>query len=72
MPTEYRVHRRLTELGRIYGAGAKVPLTQEDLARMTGASRQTVNRVLRKAEADGALELMRGAFAILDATRLGT
>src|SRR5581483_5078704 len=45
-----RVYRRLVELADIYGnppSDPVIPLSQEHLALMTGASRQTVNHVLQ-------------------------
>jgi CRP-like cAMP-binding protein len=63
------VLRRVVELARVYdGAerGAGLPITQEDLARWAGASRGTVNRVLRKEEERGTLELRRGRTIVLD------
>lgn len=64
-----RVVRRLLELVRVYGGGrppVTVPLRQEDLAALAGTSRATVNRVLRRAERDGLVELHRGRTLVLD------
>jgi len=63
-----RVRRRLLELAEAYGGGEAVtiPLTQEDLADMAGASRATVNRVLREEEKRGAVELRRGKTIVFD------
>ena len=68
LPADQRVLRRLAELGGV-GDGV-VPLTQEEIAQLAGASRATVNRVLRKAQARGVLELRRGRIRVLDAGRL--
>jgi DNA-binding transcriptional regulator LsrR (DeoR family) len=45
-------------------------VTQDELARMTGATRQTVNRVLRRAMADGHIALGRGTITVLDVDAL--
>ena len=52
---ETRVARRVLELARVYGGAPPVviPLIQEEIAALAGASRATVNRVLRDAEARG-------------------
>jgi CRP-like cAMP-binding protein len=67
-----RVLRRLLELLRVYGGQppVTVPLRQEDLAALAGTSRATVNRVLRRAERDGLVELHRGRTVVLDADGL--
>ncbi len=61
---EIRVARRLRELSEEYGA--VVPLTQEQLAGLAGASRATVNRVLRRLERGGVLSLGRGRTEVVD------
>ena len=64
-----RVVRRLLELVHVYGGHRPpitVPLRQEDLAALAGTSRATVNRVLRRAERDGLVELHRGRTLVLD------
>lgn len=63
-----RVVRRLLELVRVYGGEppVTVPLRQEDLAALAGTSRATVNRVLRRAERDGLVELQRGRTIVVD------
>ncbi|HEX2304561.1 MAG TPA: Crp/Fnr family transcriptional regulator [Gaiella sp.] len=65
---ETRVARRVLELGRVYGGAPPVviPLIQEDLAALAGASRATVNRVLRDAERRGLVEVGRGRTVLLD------
>jgi CRP-like cAMP-binding protein len=65
---ETRVARRVLELARVYGTSPPVtiPLIQEDLAALAGASRATVNRVLREAEAKGLVETGRGRTVLLD------
>lgn len=65
---EARVARRVLELARVYGGSPPVviPLIQEDLAALAGASRATVNRVLREAEGRGLVALGRGRTVVLD------
>jgi len=65
---ETRVARRVLELGRVYGGSPPVtiPLIQEEIAALAGASRATVNRVLREAEDRGIVELSRGKTTLLD------
>jgi CRP-like cAMP-binding protein len=70
VPVERRLLRRLSELGSVYGADGVIPLTQEQLAEMTGATRPTVNKVLRDEQERGTLELRRGKTVILDADEL--
>ena len=74
VPVERRVLRRLNELGRLYARGddqqVEIPLTQEELAGLAGATRATVNGVLRDAEKKGLLELGRGKTRVLDPEEL--
>jgi CRP/FNR family cyclic AMP-dependent transcriptional regulator len=73
LPVETRVLRRLTDLERQYRsteAHTRIPLTQDALASLAGASRATVNRVLRAVAADGLLELRRGRIVVLDVAGL--
>ena len=65
---ETRVARRVLELGRVYGGSPPVtiPLIQEEIAALAGASRATVNRVLREAEDRGVVRLSRGKTTLLD------
>ena len=65
---ETRVARRVLELGRVYGGSPPVviPLIQEEIAALAGASRATVNRVLREAEVRGLVQLGRGRTVLLD------
>lgn len=68
VPADQRVTRRLAELAAMYaGDGqAVVPLTQEDIATMAGTTRPTVNRILKKAEAQGVVRIKRGKVEVLD------
>jgi CRP/FNR family transcriptional regulator, cyclic AMP receptor protein len=66
---ETRVLRRLLDLAQEYGQGQSgtiIPLTQEDIATMAGTTRPTTNRVLRDAEAAGALRTARARTEIVD------
>jgi CRP-like cAMP-binding protein len=56
--------------GEVVGAHTRIPLTQDALASLAGASRATVNRVLRAVAADGLLELRRGRIVVLDVAGL--
>ena len=72
LPVEKRVRRRLVELSQLYGDGdaAVIVLTQEALAELAGASRPTVNGVLRDEERRGTIELSRGRIRVLDVSEL--
>lgn len=71
LPVERRVLRRLVELAEMYSdADAVIPLTQDELAELAGATRSTVNRVLREEEERGTIELRRGRIVVLDADTL--
>ena len=64
-----RVLRRVLALAELYGgcrAGTVIPVRQHDVAELAGASRPTVNRALRGAEADGAIVLGRGRITVVD------
>ena len=68
LPVEQRVLRRVLELGELYRNGGEicVPLGQDELAQLAGVTRQTVNKVLAKAQQDGALRIERGRLLIID------
>jgi CRP/FNR family transcriptional regulator, cyclic AMP receptor protein len=74
LPATARVTLRLVELAGVYGSGLRdpvtIPLTQEELAQLTGATRPTVNRVLRALEDDGLIEHQRGRLLLLDVDAL--
>jgi CRP/FNR family transcriptional regulator, cyclic AMP receptor protein len=73
VPVERRVLRRLTELVLLYGDSegpVEVPLTQEALAGLAGASRGALNRVLRREAQRGTVELRRGKTVVLDRDEL--
>lgn len=69
VPVDQRVVRRLLALCRLYGGDdvrVTVPLTQGDLAELAGATRPTVNRVLRSLEQAGVVQLARGRIEVRD------
>ncbi len=73
VPVQQRVARRLHEVGRLYAVGpgpVQVPLTQQDIAGLAGATRPTVNAVLRSLERDGVIRLARGRTELLDLAEL--
>jgi CRP-like cAMP-binding protein len=70
---ERRVALRLVELATIYadGGGAiVVPLSQDVLADVAGATRPTVNQALKRLVAARAVELRRGRIVVPDLERL--
>jgi CRP/FNR family transcriptional regulator, cyclic AMP receptor protein len=70
LPVERRVIRRLGELAEMYAAAGEIPLTQEELAEMAGASRATVNAVLRQEQERGTIELRRGRITVTKSEEL--
>lgn len=70
VPVDRRVVRRLLALCRQYGDGldatVSLPLTQTELAELAGATRPTVNKVLRALQDGGAIALARGRIEVLD------
>jgi CRP/FNR family cyclic AMP-dependent transcriptional regulator len=72
-PVDQRVCRRLLGFSEAVGAGSSdgwVTLTQADLATLAGTTRSTVNRVLRRVEGRGLVELARGRVRVIDETAL--
>jgi CRP/FNR family transcriptional regulator, cyclic AMP receptor protein len=65
-----RLLRRLLELASVYDDGGDgevvIPLTQEQLASLAGASRATVSAVLSAERKRGTIALRRGATVLLD------
>ncbi|TMK96688.1 MAG: Crp/Fnr family transcriptional regulator [Actinobacteria bacterium] len=47
------------------GGGIEVPLTQEDLAAMLGATRESVNRAVRRLERSGAIARSGRSYVVL-------
>jgi CRP/FNR family transcriptional regulator, cyclic AMP receptor protein len=73
VPAETRIMRRLVELAESFAqadGACVIPLTQDDLASITGVSRPTANRLLKAAEADGVLVVGRARVEILDRAEL--
>lgn len=75
VPADERIVRRLVEICDRYVAseGSRtvvVPLTQDAIGDLAGASRPTTNRVLRRLEADGILALHRGSIEVRDRAAL--
>ena len=69
VPVRVRVMRQLLRLAELYARGgspAVIPLTQEEVAALSGTTRSTVNRVLRKAEETGLVAVRRSAIEIVD------
>ena len=62
--------KRLADLDAVFNAGSdetQVPLTQAALATLAGVSRQTTNKFIDSAEADGVVRRdRRGHIVILD------
>jgi CRP/FNR family cyclic AMP-dependent transcriptional regulator len=76
LPVETRVVRRLVELASLYAGGddgrqVVIALPQEIVAELAGATRSTVNQVLRGLQERGIVSLGRGRIEInaLDALR---
>ena len=76
-PVAERVHRRLTDLaarhGRAVPGGVQLPcaLTQDQLASMVGASRESVNRAVMAMVRAGAIEVRgRGRYVVRAPLRL--
>jgi CRP/FNR family transcriptional regulator, cyclic AMP receptor protein len=70
IPVEKRIWRRVVDLAGIFGSGdgsaVNIPLTQEELAQVVGATRPTVNRTLKEGEDAGVVRLGRGRVEVLD------
>ena len=65
-----RVARRLVTLGQLHGRetanGVELRISQEEMARFLGLSRQAVNQYLQNWKVRGWLTLSRGKIVILD------
>lgn len=70
LPADERFWRRVLDMLEVFaGADAtsgEIPLTQEELAQLAGATRPTVNRLLRDAQEHDAVTLRRGAVHVDD------
>ena len=65
LPAAVRIARRLGDLRMLFDTDV-IPLTQDDLAGLSGATRQTVNQVLTDLRDRSIVELTRGKVSILD------
>lgn len=67
-PVESRVAATLLALARRFGAAERIelPLTRQDLADMTGATVETVSRVISQLRRRGLVRSGRGWVALLD------
>ena len=65
LDVESRVAKKLQELFLVYGSDNPIPLTQEELARMVGSTREKVNRVLSSLSRSGHVSLGHQNFKIL-------
>lgn len=72
LSTEQRLLRRLCELADAYASDGEIviPLTQEEVAEFVGATRATVNQLLREEQERGTVELARGQTRIRDLDEL--
>ncbi|HEU5000134.1 MAG TPA: Crp/Fnr family transcriptional regulator [Lapillicoccus sp.] len=75
LPADRRVLRTLVDLSTQYGAGTgsaevTLPLTQVDVAELSGSSRPTTNRYLRRLEERGLVRLNRGHITVVDVPAL--
>lgn len=76
MPVEKRIAFTLTELGRKLGRANEtgllidVPLSRDDLAEMTGATPETVSRVMSQLQTNGIIESGRQWVAIANREQL--
>jgi len=68
VPAEERVLRCLVRLSTLLGTEGSpgIPLTQSDIASMTGVTRSTVNRVLGQAQTAGLIAVRRSHIDLLD------
>ena len=65
--------RRVHELAERYRADdgtMVIPLTQSQIADMTGGTRPSVNQALQRLVDEGVVELHRGRIEVLDLDRL--
>ena len=64
-----RLYRQLWRLGEVFetrSAGAELPISQQQLASMTGVGLRITNRVLNEARNDGILETGKRRIVVLD------
>ncbi len=68
-----RLNRRLLDLSTTYGDASGpivIPLTQTQLAELTGGTRPTVNQALQRLSEQGIVSLARGRVQVHDVERL--
>ena len=68
-----RLNRRLAGLARAYVAGEgpiTIPLTQSQLAELTGGTRPSINQALQRLVDQGIVAVQRGRIDVLDLPRL--
>jgi CRP-like cAMP-binding protein len=69
LPVDARLARRLLTLAAVYRTGpgpAVLPVTQQDLAGLVGATRPTINVELNRLATNNLVRLRRGQVTILD------
>ena len=68
LPAALRLWRRMQLLTGLYASEPEtvIPLTQQEIGQLAGTTRPTTNRLLREAEAEGALVLNRGRVTVVD------
>lgn len=70
LPVPARLARRLLSLGKLHGrnsrSGMELKVSQEEMARFLGLSRQIVNQYLQVWKAQRWVDLGRGRIRILD------
>lgn len=69
LSVELRIRRRILALTELYGQGnpgTVIPLTQDELAELSGTARATVNRVLRNEQNLGSVRLGRHRIVVTD------
>lgn len=69
LPAQQRIRRRLAALAAAHPDG-RVPITQQELAGLTGTSRATVNAVLADEVRAGTVTVRRAGIDVLDVERL--
>jgi CRP-like cAMP-binding protein len=74
LPVAARLARRLLSLAKMHGRaspeGMRLSLSQEDVARFLGLSRQVVNQYLQTWKSHGWVDLGRGKITLLDEAAL--
>ena len=72
LPADVRVFRCLCRLAAIFVTESQpcIPLTQNDIGSMTGATRSTVSRLLRQAQLDGIIAVTRSRLEVRDSEEL--